>query len=399
MSGTTIWGLPSAIRSRTLQVNDLNLHVLEAGESPNPLILLLHGFPELSYSWRKVIIPLADAGYYVVAPDQRGYGRTTPISGSGPEAQPIRFEEDPAPYRMFNVLRDAIALVHALGRTVVHAVVGHDFGSPVAGFCALVRPDMFQRVVLMSAPFTGAPSYPVAGHWPTPPSLADLISRIRTGLGALDPARKHYTLYFSSDAANRDMRTALADTEQLRAFLRAYYHVKSADWAINQPRELVAPSAEALAVLPEYYIMRREATMPETVLRAAGADTPEALAAGERWLPAEELGVYVDEFWRTGFQGGLNWYRGTTDESGRLGADLLVFSGRRVEVPALFVAGAQDWGMWQQPGAVDRMRAVCARMGPGPQGVVVVQGAGHWVQQEQPDAVVRCLLGFFAAEA
>src|SRR5579871_7039179 len=123
------------------------MHVLEAGfsEPDRPLILLLHGFPELAWSWRKVMPALAAAGFHVVAPDQRGYGGTTGWDG--------RFDRDLASFRQLNLAQDAIELVFALGRREAAALVGHDFGSPVAAHCALVRPDIFRRVALMSAPF------------------------------------------------------------------------------------------------------------------------------------------------------------------------------------------------------------------------------------------------------
>ena len=118
--------LPAGIRSRYVEnINGLRMHVLEAGfETPGrPCVLLLHGFPELAYSWRKVMVPLASAGFHVVAPDQRGYGRTT-----GWRAD---YDGDLAPFRLLNLARDALGLVFALGHRTVAAVVGHDFGSPV----------------------------------------------------------------------------------------------------------------------------------------------------------------------------------------------------------------------------------------------------------------------------
>ena len=128
--------------------------MLEAGFETNgrPLILLLHGFPELAYSWRKIMLPLAAAGYHVVAPDQRGYGRTTGWDGA--------YDGDLDSFRLPNLVRDALGLVSALGYRSVAAVVGHDFGSPVAAYCALIRPDVFRSVALMSAPFGGPPQLP-----------------------------------------------------------------------------------------------------------------------------------------------------------------------------------------------------------------------------------------------
>jgi len=370
----------------------------------------------LAYSWRNLILPLAEAGYHVVAPDQRGYGRTTPVSR--PDAGPVGFDEDPGPYRVFNVVRDVIALVHAVGYSSVHAIVGHDAGSTVAGYCALVRPDMFERVVLMSAPFTGPPSYAMPG-WPKKQTLADMIPVLREGLAGLQPRRKHYALYFSTAEANADMHTGMESREHLRAFLRAYYRAKSAEGGGggnsnskedgSYPRDLApgglsAPGmmiVRALAELPEYYVMRMDRTMPETVLHsapAAGGTASGNAGAGLGWLPDQELGVYVEEFWRTGFQGGLNWYRCATGGGGGGDEEMLMFSRMRVRVPAMYIAGEWDWGTWQMPGAVGRMREVCTRMGPAGEGFVIVEGAGHWVQQEQPAVVLGYLLGFFKTE-
>ena len=138
--------LPNGIRSRRINNgNGLDMHILEAGfEQPNrPCVLLLHGFPELAYSWRKVLLPLAEAGLHVVAPDQRGYGRTTGWDD--------HYDGDLTPFRVNNLVTDALGLVNALGYDHVACVVGHDFGSPVAAHCALIRPDVFRSVALMSA--------------------------------------------------------------------------------------------------------------------------------------------------------------------------------------------------------------------------------------------------------
>ena len=144
--------LPTGVRSRFVHgINGLRVHLLEAGSVDRPCVLLLHGFPELAYSWRRVMPALADAGFYVVAPDLRGYGRTT-----GWHAD-YDSEADLGSFRLLNAVRDQLELVHALGHQSVAAVVGHDFGSPVAAWCALVRPDVFRSVALMSAPFEDRP--------------------------------------------------------------------------------------------------------------------------------------------------------------------------------------------------------------------------------------------------
>jgi pimeloyl-ACP methyl ester carboxylesterase len=374
--------LPAGIRSRLVEnVNGLAMHVLEAGfeDARRPYVLLLHGFPELAYSWRKVMLPLAAAGFHVVAPDQRGYGRT-----AGWHAD---YDGDLAPFRILNLVRDALGLVAALGRRSVAAVVGHDFGSPVAAYCALARPDVFRSVALMSAPFAGTPSSPfgTAEHAGGAPARA---RDIHADLAALDPPRKHYHWYYSTRAADADMRDC---PQGIHDFLRAYYHHKSADWKRNKPHRLAAWSAEELAKLPTYYVMERARGMAETV----AAEMPSAAEiAACRWLPDDELGVYSAEFARTGFQGGLNWYRCRT--SGRHNADLEIFSGRTIDVPSCFIAGASDWGVYQKPGDFEAMQeSACTRM----LGCHLVDGAGHWVQQEQPEQVSGLLLDFLRSAA
>jgi pimeloyl-ACP methyl ester carboxylesterase len=147
--------LPAGIRSRHIaNVNGMTVHILEAGyEAPDmPAVLLLHGFPELAYSWRKVMPALAAGGYHVIAPDQRGYGRTTGWDDS--------YDAEPDPFRILNMTRDAIGLIYALGHRSVAMIVGHDAGAPVASWCALIRPDIFRSVTIMSSPFEGPPALP-----------------------------------------------------------------------------------------------------------------------------------------------------------------------------------------------------------------------------------------------
>src|SRR5258708_33049254 len=149
--------LPAGIRARFVErVNDLKIHILEAGDDRpgRPCLLLLHGFPEIAYSWRKIMVPLAEAGFHAVAPDLRGYGRTTGWSAN--------YDDDLTPFRQLNAVRDVLGLVAALGYREVAAVVGHDFGASVAASCALVRPDVFRSLALMGRPFAGAPELPFA---------------------------------------------------------------------------------------------------------------------------------------------------------------------------------------------------------------------------------------------
>lgn len=366
--------LPAGIRARFVDgVNGLRVHLLEAGHDlgERPILLLLHGFPELAYSWRSVMPALADAGWHVVAPDLRGYGRTVGWQRG--------YDVDLAGFALSNCVRDAIGLVAALGRTHVDAVIGHDYGSPVAAWCALMRPDVFRSVVLMSAPFGGAPSLPPLGGTRPP---ADPLPALEA-LAALPRPRKHYQWYYSTREADRDMHHP---PQGLRAFLRAYYHHKSADWTDNRPFPLSAWEARELAKMPTYYVMDLALDMPATV----ALEMPSAAqVAACRWLDEDALGVYVGEYGRTGFQGGLQSYRCTT--SGRFLAEQQTWAGRTIDVPAMYIAGASDWGIHQKPGAYEAMqRQACTRL----LGCELVEGAGHWVQQERPEAVVALLTGF-----
>src|ERR1700712_1043268 len=205
--------LPPTIRSRYVEnINGLRMHVLEAGfeTKDRPCLLLLHGFPELAFSWRKVMPVLAAAGYHVIAPDQRGYGRTTGWDD--------RYDGHLSLFRLMNLVRDAVGLVSAFGYKSVDAVIGHDFGSGVAAWCALVRPDVFRSVALMSAPFSGPPPLPFkTADAPAKPKREDPVYR---ELAALPRPRKYYQQYYSTRPANADMHRA---PQGVHNFLRGYY--------------------------------------------------------------------------------------------------------------------------------------------------------------------------------
>ncbi|KAG7448797.1 alpha/beta-hydrolase [Guyanagaster necrorhizus] len=353
------------VKCRKVRLRESDYHILESVEplSDAPLVILLHGFPELAYSWRKVIQPLSQAGYHVVAPDQWGYGRMA--------VTPIQYDDNLEPFQMSHLVQDVVTLIRILGYSTA-SVVGHDFGSLVAGFCALTHPDIFQSVVFMSAPFTGliAPDAPLF-----PTKAADEI------LSLMNPPRKYYTTYFSSRDANKHLMQSLP----LETFLRAYFRAKAADGTRldnSDPHPLA--SIDEMEKLPRYYVMLQHETMPDAVLRSQ--DMPDI-----SWLTPSELSTYAYEYSRTGFQGGLNWYRCSTDAQWT--RDLSEFAGKGVEVPAMFIAGKLDWGTYQAPGALVRMKSeVCGKMEESD--VILIEDAGHWVQQEKSEAVVTELVQF-----
>lgn len=363
--------LPAGVRSRIVEdVNGLAMHVLEAGErGAAGSLLLLHGFPELAFCWRRLMPLLAAQGYHVVAPDQRGYGRTS--------AAPVSFEDPVEPYAALNLASDMVALVGRLGLAHVDAVVGHDFGSIVAGACALSRPDLFRRLALLGTPFPGAPMLgAVLGSAP-------FDDPIHVQLAALPEPRRHYWRYYVGPLANQEMWRC---PQGVRAFLRGYYFQKSADWPGNHPHPLERWSAGELARMPPYYCMPADRTMAEV----AWADMPtQEQAESCAWLSETDLDVVAGEFARTGFQGGLQWYRSAMN--GAMARGLSLFAGRKVEVPVFFATGAADWATFQTPGALEMMRTGLARM---PVAVHFVPGAGHWLQQEQPGALRDLLTPF-----
>src|SRR6266851_1598598 len=372
--------LPSGIRSTFVNdINGLRMHVLEAGfeVKDRPGVVLLHGFPELAYSWRKVMLPLAAAGFHVIAPDRRGYGRTS--------GWDVNYDDDISPFNTLNQIKDMEELFLSFGYSSVAAVIGHDQGSPIASWASLVRPDIFRSVVMMSSPFAGAPRTPLSVSDLSQPKAAvrapfDPIDR---ELAALNPPRKYYQKYYTTRPANEDI---WHPPQGVHSFLRAYYHMKSADWKQNAPSPLKERTANEWAKLPRYYVMDLDKNMAETV----ASEMPSAAAiAACKWLPENELKVYSSEFGRTGFQGGLNGYR--VRWSIKDPAELRLFYGRSIDVPSLFISGKSDWAVFQTPGDFEEMqKRGCTRL----LGTHLLEGAGHWVQQEQPEEVSKLLVQF-----
>jgi pimeloyl-ACP methyl ester carboxylesterase len=379
--------LPPSIRSRMVAgVNGLTVHMLEAGfeEAGRPTVVLLHGFPELAYSWRKVMLPLAAAGYHVIAPDMRGYGRTLGWDDS--------YDADPDQFRILNMVRDTVALVYALGYHSVAAIVGHDAGSPVAAWSALVRPDIFRAVALMSSPFAGPPGLPFnTANGAPPPRQAPTDDELDAELAKLNPPRKYYQNYQRKLGANENMLHA---PQGLHDFFRAYYHYKSADWKDNKPFPLKGRTAEEMAKIPTYYVMDKDKGMAETA--AEHMPSPAEIAAC-KWLTDAEVDVYVTEYGRTGFNGALQGYRVRRGSDPKSLAEMHSFAGRTIDVPSMFIGGKSDWGVYQTPGAVESMqeRALTRMVG----GFHRLDGAGHWVQQEQPERVSELLIAFLRDHA
>jgi pimeloyl-ACP methyl ester carboxylesterase len=349
----------------------LKYHIIKAGSQGQPLILFCHGYPELAFSWRRILPAIAAHGYYCVAMDQRGYGRTTGWDKAS-------FEDvDLTQYTMTNLVRDLVCLVYKLGYREVKCIIGHDFGAVSSAMAALMRPDIFKATVQMSHPHHASPSPPFGDE-----VLKPKVD-IQADLAKLNPPRKHYKWYNSTPTAAHDWDNP---SQGLEAYLRGYFHLKSADWEPNKPHPLKAWSAQDLEGMPEYYIMRQEHSMPESV--AANMKGEDA-SKTERWLSSQDLQVYCREWSRTGFQSALNWYRAQTSSTPQSAKDMLLFAGKRIEVPCCFISGKQDWGNYQQPRALESyedpavVKEGCFR------GVMMVEGAGHWVQQERSERVIE----------
>ena len=378
--------LPAGIQSRFVDCSPSSLvfHILESlprnlpPSGPIPkLILCIHGFPELAYSWRKVLPLLSVQGYHAVAFDQRGYGRTFSRRKLAAES-----------FRPLNLIKDAVTLVNALGYTSVSCVVGHDFGAVTASLCALARPDMFKSLVLMSHPTKGPPQSPLstAPSYGSPSAAPPPSEDMEKALANLPCPRKHYKWYYCTAPSNKEMTYPTGN--DLHTFLRGYFHLKSADWNGNDPHRLKGWIASELALMPRYYIMDLEDNMRQAVARDMAKEDPQVVASRwSRWLPDNDLAIYVHEWARTSFQGGLNWYRIQTQPE--IASDVQAWSGAKVSVPTVFVSGKQDWGTWQEPGAVEAMENGKSVKHGCYRGTVLVDGAGHWVNQEQSERCVQ----------
>ena len=310
-----------------IQTNGITMHIVESGPADGEVVLMCHGFPESWYSWRHQLRALGDAGYRAVAPDMRGYGGTDA-------------PDDVHAYTMLHHIGDMVGVLDALGtRTAV--IVGHDWGGPVAWHAATLRPDRFRGVMVLSVPWTARP----------PAVPTDVMRMIFDG-------QWFYFLYFQEPGV------AEAELDPNAAqFLRNFLYTLSGDAPGELLRGLTGPDAGG-GILPRL-------------------TAPEELPA---WLSEDDLAFYVKEFERTGFRGGLNWYR-CMDLSWELSC---AYGDMRVHQPALFMAGERDAVLGMQGGGLATMKDDV----PGLRDSIIVPDCGHWTQQERPDDVNDALLGF-----
>ncbi|GHJ43270.1 epoxide hydrolase [Catellatospora sp. TT07R-123] len=317
------------VQHRYITVNGVNLHVAEQGTGP--LVLLLHGFPESWYSWRHQFGPLAAAGYRVVAPDQRGYARSD---------QP----DDVQAYSLFHLAGDVIGLIDALGEQTA-VLVGHDWGAPVAWVTAMLRPDVVRAVAGLSVP-------PVLPAGMTPPS----VTRKSFGDG-------YYQVVFQQPG----VADAMLAQDPATTFRRLLAGASGDSPSSDPPRPWIVPDQGTLLDV-----------MPDPIRLP-------------NWLTEDDIAAFVADYSRHGdraFTGGLNWYR-NIERNWEL---LAAFRGRRIEVPALYLAGDRDMvvGLRGVEATLNTVEQAAPRLWR----ALILPGCGHWTQQERPNEVNRELVDF-----
>ena len=321
----------SGTTHRFVEANGIRMHIAEQGAGP--LVVLCHGFPEAWYSWRHQLPALADAGFHAVAPDMRGYGQTD---------RPREIDQ----YTLLHLVGDMVGLLHALGEESA-VIAGHDWGAPVAWHAALLRADRFRAVIGLSVPFR--PRGPV---------------RPTTAMPQTDEAI-FYQLYFQEPG--------LAETELERDVRRSVCRLLYTASGDVRPDDAPFAHPESVGMVPR-----------DGGLLGAMAE-PRTLPS---WLSEADIDFYAGELTRTGFRGGLNWYR-NIDRNWEL---LAPFAGARVTVPALYVAGDRDLVVAFR--GMDRLLPNLTAFVPRLRKTLMIPGCGHWTQQERPGDVNRAMIEF-----
>lgn len=323
----------SELHHRFVETNGIRMHYVEQGSGP--LVIMCHGFPESWYSWRHQIQALADAGFRAVAPDMRGYGQTD---------RPEAIDQ----YTLFHLTGDIVGLLDALGEPTA-VIAGHDWGAPVAWHCALFRPDRFRAVIGLSVPFT--PRAPL---------------RPSTVMPRTDDAQ-FYQLYFQEPG----VAEAELERDPRASVLRLLYSASG-----DPPRGGGGRGGGEVGMVP-----RSGGFL-------TGLSEPATLPA---WLTEADIEYYAGEFRRTGFRGGLNWYR-NIDRNWEL---LAPFQGAKVTVPALYVAGDRDLVVAFR--GMDQLLPALKRFVPELRTTQMLPGCGHWTQQERAAEVNQAMIGFLRA--
>ena len=344
------------IKSRVIKnVNGLNIHVLENNVKvkTQKVILLLHGFPEISFSYRYIMLCFEKANYYCIAPDQRGYGQTK-----------SKVKETLNSLSVLNLAKDMSCLMEKLNIDKYH-LVGHDFGAYVSSYLCLLNPKNVLSLTLSSMPFPG------------PPILKNIskMDRVNKKLALLEPKRKHYQYYFSSYGAENNIMKC---KQGLNDFFRSYFYFKSYDYKGNNPFKLKSFTAIEMSKMPEYYIMKLNLGMAQTVKKYSPTKIEISRCA---WLNKADLDYYVKNYLNSGIKKPLSWYKVMLSNKEKLRIIELNLP-KSINIPAIFISGSADWGIYQKPGDLEKMEEVFLK---NYYGRFIINQAGHWVQQEQPN--------------
>jgi pimeloyl-ACP methyl ester carboxylesterase len=322
------------VNHRTVETNGIRMHLAEQGTGP--LVLLCHGFPESWYSWRHQLSALADAGFHAVAPDMRGYGQTD---------RPDAVDQ----YTLLHLGGDMVGVLDALGSESA-VIAGHDWGAPVAWHAALLRPDRFRGVIGLSVPFVPRGK-----------------SRPTMAMPQNDDAL-FYQLYFQTPGVAEGELEA-----DVRRSIRSLLYSGSGD---GRRRGGGPAPTGGVGMVP-----RQGGFLTRSV-------NPESLPS---WLTEADVDFYTTEFERTGFRGGLNWYR-NIDRNWEL---LAPIAGAQVKVPALYMAGDRDLVV-AFPG-MDKLIPNLSKFVPQLRQTIMLPGCGHWTQQERPGEVSAAMIDFLRA--